>query len=107
MKLGLFQLVVGIGIPVPLGMRQSMAIGWNFQFQYAEATNASQLHTYPPIIGKSVQKRDLHVNDRALAYQGIEALLNRLVFGFIKKNMFWLFGEKITARADQATLDHE
>lgn len=75
----LFKLVIGIAIPVKLGSRQSMAIGWNFQYQYAEAQNASQIETYPPIVSRSRDKRDQTStkSDRALAYLGIESMLER------------------------------
>lgn len=75
------QLVIGIGIPVKLGSRQSMAIGWNFQYQYATAQNVTQLETYPPIISsRSRDKREERgpISDRELAYSGVESLLNRL-----------------------------
>lgn len=73
------QLVLGIAIPVKLGSRQSMAIGWNFQYQYSEAQNASQIETYPPIVSRSRDKRDQKDiwNDRALAYLAIESMLER------------------------------
>lgn len=77
------QLVIGIGIPVKLGSRQSMAVGWNFQFQYATAQNVTQLETYPPIVSaaRSRDKREERrpISDREVAYSGVESLLNRLV----------------------------
>lgn len=71
--------MIGIAIPVKLGSRQSMAIGWNFQYQYTEAQNASQVETYPPIVSRSRDKRDETSvkNDRELAYLAIESMLER------------------------------
>lgn len=77
-----FQLVIGIGIPVKLGSKQSMAVGWNFQFQYSEAQNTTYVETYPPIVSRSRDKRDENypVSDRAMAYLGVESIMDRYAF---------------------------
>lgn len=70
-----------------------MAVGWNFQFQYAEATNATQLESYPPIVSaRSRDKREV-ISDRELAYSGVESLLNRLVFKNASHTRFGLAEE--------------
>lgn len=59
-----------------------MAVGWNFQYQYQEAQNASQLENYPPVVSsRSRDKREQErtISDRALAYSGVEELLSRFV----------------------------
>ncbi|XP_044258807.1 uncharacterized protein LOC123007521 isoform X2 [Tribolium madens] len=73
---GTFKLVLGFATPVKLGLKQSMAWGWNFQFQYAEPQTPNNTRIYPPIIGRSRIKRDDR-NDRALFYSAIEDILNR------------------------------
>lgn len=62
-----------------LGSKQSMAVGWNLQYQYSEAQNVTQLETYPPIVSRSREKRDQShsLSDRAIAYIGIESVLER------------------------------
>ncbi|RZC35090.1 hypothetical protein BDFB_012806 [Asbolus verrucosus] len=74
---GTFKLVIGFAIPVQLGLKQSMACGWNLQFQYAEPQTTNNTRIYPPIVGRSREKREDFVSDRALAYRGFEALLSR------------------------------
>ncbi|KAF5307124.1 hypothetical protein FQR65_LT07108 [Abscondita terminalis] len=74
---GLFKLVIGVAIPVKLGLKQSMAYGLNFQFQYVGAQNHSQLEVYPPIIARTREKRQIITNDRALTYEALESLMNR------------------------------
>lgn len=68
-------------MPIPLGIKQSMAIGWNLQWQYPCATNITQLQSYPPVVGKSRDKRNIEnedrPSDRALAYKGFEDILER------------------------------
>ncbi|XP_973451.2 uncharacterized protein LOC662247 isoform X2 [Tribolium castaneum] len=73
---GTFKLVLGFATPVKLGLKQSMAWGWNFQFQYAEPQTPNNTRIYPPIVGRSRIKRDGR-NDRALFYSAIEDILNR------------------------------
>ncbi|KAJ8921367.1 hypothetical protein NQ315_002982 [Exocentrus adspersus] len=84
---GTFKLVIGIAIPVKLGPMQTMAVGWNFQYQYAAPTNITQLRNYPPIVsGRARDKREdretqenkeeEQKSDRALFYSGIESVLN-------------------------------
>ncbi|KAK4881413.1 hypothetical protein RN001_004732 [Aquatica leii] len=74
---GLFKLVIGVAIPVQLGLKQSMAYGLNFQFQYVGAQNHSQLEVYPPIIKRNRDKRQIQTNDRALTYAALESLMDR------------------------------
>lgn len=69
--------MIAIAIPVKLGSKQSMACGWNLQFQYAEATNITQLQVYPPIIAKSRERRSNYISDRRLAYLTIENMIDR------------------------------
>lgn len=70
-----------MGIPIKLGSRQSMAIGWNFQAQYNVPTNISQLIQFPPDYSKkSISKRELATSDRAVVYTALEEILNRYAF---------------------------
>ncbi|KAJ8977384.1 hypothetical protein NQ317_001985 [Molorchus minor] len=72
------ELVLGFGIPVKLGTKQSMAVGWNFQFQYADPTNITALRDYPPVVSsRSREKREIQKSDRSLFYKGLENILNR------------------------------
>ncbi|KAF2881346.1 hypothetical protein ILUMI_24825 [Ignelater luminosus] len=72
-----FKLVIGVAIPVKLGLKQSMVYALNFQYQYVAAQNRSQLEVYPPIISRSRDKRQIEKSDRALVYLGLESLMNR------------------------------
>ncbi|KAJ8950574.1 hypothetical protein NQ318_015707 [Aromia moschata] len=73
-----FQLVLGFGTPVKLGSKQSMAVGWNFQFQYPEATNITQLQVYPPVVSsRAREKREMQESDRSLFYMAVEGILDR------------------------------
>ncbi|CAH0553692.1 unnamed protein product [Brassicogethes aeneus] len=76
---GTFKIVISVGLPVMLGIKQSMAIGWNLQWQYPCATNITQLEqSYPPVVGRhSREKRDNRPSDRLLAYRGFENILDR------------------------------
>jgi hypothetical protein len=74
---GTFKIVLGFAIPIKLGLRQSMACGWNIQFQYPEPKTTNDTRIYPPIVGASRKKRDSFPNDRSLAYAGFEAILDR------------------------------
>ncbi|KAJ3666006.1 hypothetical protein Zmor_001466 [Zophobas morio] len=74
---GSFKIVFGFAMPIPLGLKQSMAWGWNLQFQYVAPQYTNNTSIYPPIVGRSREKRDNFVSDRSLAYSGIEAILNR------------------------------
>lgn len=70
-------MVFGFAMPIPLGKRQSMSIGWNIQFQYSVATNITYLETYPPILSKSARsKRSNQLSDRAVVYQTLENILS-------------------------------
>lgn len=71
------QIVISFGIPIKLGSKQSLAWGWNLQFQYATPTNITELEEYPPIISRSRSKREQFTSDRALAYLGIETIMNK------------------------------
>lgn len=71
------QLVIGVVVPVQLGLKQNMVYALNFQYQYMMAQNRSQLEIYPPIISKSRERRQVSVNDRALVYLGLESLMDR------------------------------
>lgn len=72
-----FQLVIGVAIPVKLGLKQSMVYALNLQYQYVAAQNRSQLEVYPPIISRSRDKRQIEKSDRALVYLGLESLMKR------------------------------
>ncbi|KAG5878630.1 hypothetical protein JTB14_030693 [Gonioctena quinquepunctata] len=72
---GSFKIVIGIGTPVKLGMKQSMAIGWNLQMQYALPTNVTQVENYPPTY-TGRRKREVEECDRSLIYRGVEDVLN-------------------------------
>ncbi|KAB0797489.1 hypothetical protein PPYR_08482 [Photinus pyralis] len=74
---GVFKLVIGVAIPIHLGLKQSMVYGLNFQFQYAQPQNVSQLKVYPPIISRKREKREEMFNDRAVAYAALESLMDR------------------------------
>lgn len=53
-----------------------MAVGWNFQAQYAVPQNISFLQQYPPTYGK---KRDIHPeypSDRRVVYDALEGILD-------------------------------
>ncbi|XP_065157002.1 uncharacterized protein [Atheta coriaria] len=77
---GTFKLIVGLGIPTKLGIRQSMALGMNFQFQYALPADIAQLEKpFPPIIAKSRERRhedSAKVSDRSLFYMGLAAAMS-------------------------------
>ncbi|XP_056633415.1 uncharacterized protein LOC130443000 [Diorhabda sublineata] len=81
-KGGSYKLVIGIGTPLKLGLKQSMAIGWNLQMQYSVPQNASQILTsYPPVYtGKrSVDSLEIYTkqkSDRALFYGAFEEILD-------------------------------
>lgn len=60
-----------------MGSKQSMACGWNFQFQYGVATNITDLQVYPPIISKSRERRSNYISDRRLAYLSVENMIDR------------------------------
>lgn len=66
-------------MPIEIGRRQSLSIGWNFQFIYQVATNITQLETYPPILSsKSLKsKRSFPISDRATIYKALENILNK------------------------------
>ncbi|KAF5299303.1 hypothetical protein FQA39_LY02476 [Lamprigera yunnana] len=68
-------LVLGVAIPVQLGLKQSMAYGLNFQFQYIGAQNYSQLQVYPPIISRNRERRQEKYNDRTVTYAALESLM--------------------------------
>ncbi|XP_018573081.1 uncharacterized protein LOC108912356 [Anoplophora glabripennis] len=71
------KIVFGLAIPVKLGPMQTIGMGWNFQFQYTEPTNITQLQTYPPVVSaRSRDKREMQESDRALFYSGLEGVLN-------------------------------
>lgn len=79
------QLVLGFAMPVKVAPKRQMAIGWNFQFQYMEPQNASQLHSYPPIISRQSRSKRDGKNarsghcDRAAAYAGLQAVMEKYV----------------------------
>lgn len=76
-----FQIVIGIGTPVKLGSKQSMAIGWNLQMQYTVPTNATQLVNYPPVYtGKrsiNFNDKETQKSDRAMFYSALEDIFNK------------------------------
>lgn len=63
-------------MPVKLGVNQTMAWAVNFQAQYSVISNITGIQ-YPPILSRSRDKREEKYNDRALAYKGIESIMNR------------------------------
>lgn len=71
-------MVIGIGVPVKLGSRQSLAIGWNFQAQYNVPRNISELQQYPPnyVNGRDISKRESPVSERVVVYHALEEILN-------------------------------
>lgn len=73
------QLVIGIGIPIKLGTKQSLAVGWNFQAQYNLPTNITQLQEFPPdyVNSKSISKRESPAGDRMVIYTALEEILNK------------------------------
>uniref|UniRef100_A0A6P7G1X2 Uncharacterized protein LOC114336716 n=1 Tax=Diabrotica virgifera virgifera TaxID=50390 RepID=A0A6P7G1X2_DIAVI len=75
---GSFKIVIGIGIPVKLGSKQSMAIGWNLQMQYAVAQNITQLQSYPPMYSgkRSVDFPPDAKSDRVIFYTAFEELFD-------------------------------
>ncbi|CAG9857822.1 unnamed protein product [Phyllotreta striolata] len=77
---GAFKIVIGIGTPVKLGTKQSMAIGWNLQMQYNVPTNVSQITNYPPVYTKKKRSDDRSdettpASDRAMFYRALEEVL--------------------------------
>lgn len=72
-------MVIGVGIPVKIGLKQSMAIGWNFQAQYGVPTNITELEQYPPnyVNRRLIGKRELSSSDRTIVYKTLEEILNR------------------------------
>lgn len=72
-------MVIGIGIPIKLGTKQSMAVGWNFQAQYALPQNITYLEQYPPDYDRSISKRETTVSDRRVLYDAVEGILERSV----------------------------
>ncbi|XP_017774919.1 PREDICTED: uncharacterized protein LOC108561480 [Nicrophorus vespilloides] len=76
----LWKLIIGLAIPVKLGKKQSLGIGWNLQFQYGLPTKSSEvIKSYPPIISKEAKRSvDEDVpSQRELLYVAIESMLDR------------------------------
>lgn len=71
-------MVIGIGTPVKIGTKQSLAIGWNFQAQYNLPQNITELKQYPPnyVNRRSISKRESPVSDRVIVYHALEEILN-------------------------------
>lgn len=70
-------MVLGFAIPVQLGYKQSMGWGFNIQFQYGVPRTTNDTSIYPPIVSRGREKRHDIIGDRALAYAGVETILNR------------------------------
>lgn len=73
----IFQLVVGISIPVMLPKYQSLGFSSNVQFQYPQITNLTQIQQdLPPIIKRRRRSRE-EKSERALTYMALEALMDK------------------------------
>ncbi|KAL3270758.1 hypothetical protein HHI36_021283 [Cryptolaemus montrouzieri] len=70
---GTLKLVIGTSTPVKLSKTRTIAVGWNFQWQYPLAVNTSVVKTYPPIISRKTRE-DIDVR-RDEIYNALENFL--------------------------------
>ncbi|XP_066993342.2 uncharacterized protein [Anabrus simplex] len=71
---GTFKLVVGVGIPIKIP-NKTLSMSLNFQFQYSQLTNISEVTQYFPEV---VRGRALHhLVDRAATYRSMQTAMDR------------------------------
>ncbi|KAK9892763.1 hypothetical protein WA026_021954 [Henosepilachna vigintioctopunctata] len=61
---GTFKIVIGMVTPVKLSKTRTIAVGWNFQYQYMVPANTTAVASYPPILSRrSREDMDVRMNE--------------------------------------------